>query len=382
MNTAKRKILLVYRALDSSTRLCGYSQLRYLQDKNLIEFHHGDIFHLCKRDLDWCDLLVMVRGDSPLFLLAARLCHNAGKKFVYVLDDDLLNVPQQFSCGPFYAEASVQNAINTLIETCDYFASPSCVLQDKYGKDRIISIIEPALMVVSNKEKKNSDVVRIGFAGSKDRGIDMDSILTESLIEITRKYQDKISIEIFGTDTELSKRIPCEVLPYMNDYQAYQKKMCELQWDIGLAPMPDTEFHRCKHYNKLVEYSGFGIAGIFSNVTPYCEIVEDHVNGILCENSKDAWVEAISELIENPQLRSSIAQSCISQARTVFTLENAAEELLQQLNKIEILPYTRISPAIFYMEKMKITGVWVIQKLKTWGWRAPWIILKKIKDRL
>lgn len=123
---------------------------------------------------------------------------------------------------------------------------------------------EPSAYALAEKPENPDGVVHIGFAGSADRGQDVDTILAEALEEVSRKYGDRISIEIFGTDTEIARRLRCMTIPYTESYEAYQEKMKELNWDIGLAPMPETAFHACKYYNKLVEYAGYGIVGIYS----------------------------------------------------------------------------------------------------------------------
>ena len=45
---------------------------------------------------------------------------------------------------------------------------------------------------------------------------------------------------------------------YLEDYEDYRSAMGTLGWDIALAPLPDTPFHRCKHYNKYIEYASYG----------------------------------------------------------------------------------------------------------------------------
>ena len=301
----KLKVLLLYRTFGPSVNLCGYIQLKWLADHGRVEFRDKRIMDVKKRDLEWCEIAVFVRGDALLDEWMAKVCHKAGKTVVYILDDDLLNVPITMGSGPYYAQKSVKHHIRRMMEYSDYFMSPSKVLLQKYGKlfKNSFLLYEPAAISIQEKKPNKDGKIHIGFAGSSDRGQDIDAILTDALTYIAEKYGDRIVIEIFGTETELSKRLHCKTIPYTESYEEYQQKMLALNWDIGLAPMPKTEFHACKYYNKLVEYAGFGIAGVYSNVLPYTDGVVDHENGLMCENTSESWVKALTDLIENPQLR-------------------------------------------------------------------------------
>ena len=89
----KLKVLLLYRTFGPSVNLCGYIQLKWLADHGRVEFRDKRIMDVKKRDLEWCEIAVFVRGDALLDEWMAKVCHKAGKTVVYILDDDLLNVP-------------------------------------------------------------------------------------------------------------------------------------------------------------------------------------------------------------------------------------------------------------------------------------------------
>ena len=374
------RVLLLYRTFGPSVNLCAMLQLKQLAQTGNIALRHVRILAAKKADLEWAQLIIFVRGDGLLDEWMAKVCHQAGKKILYILDDDLLNVPMSLGSGPYYAQQSVKDHIEKMMEYSDYFASPSDVLIEKYGPRFSYSfrIIEPSAYVMRKKEKNPTGTVRIGFAGSADRGSDIDAILAEALRQIKKKYGDRVSIEIFGTETKIAKEIPCRQYKYTESYQEYQEKMHALNWDIGLAPMPDTPFHRCKHYNKLVEYCGFGIAGIYSNVKPYTGEVEDGVTGLLCENTTQAWVSAITRLIEDQALREKISETCLVRAQTVYSVPSAAESFLQNLEALSLsdVPYTKIG----FLGWAKLCGLisWYREKFQKFGWKTPLIAVKKM----
>ena len=95
--------------------------------------------------------------------------------------------------------------------------------------------------------------------------------------------------------------------------------------------MPLSEFHRCKYFNKYVEYASFGIAGIYTNCEPYIYGIKDRVNGLLVNNITEEWVSAISELIENEQLRKMISENCIKEANEIYALDILADDYLEKI---------------------------------------------------
>lgn len=325
--------MLIYTALIPSVYLCGYVQLQYLYEHGFILLRTKHFSNIRKEDIFWSDIVFFIRNDSAQDVWLAKQCHRAGKYLIYVLDDDLLNVPPYITSASYYRKASVQNQIREIMYLSDCFVSPSAILLDKYGGQfsHAFSIIEPATMQVQKKKPQIDGKVHIGFAGSVDRGKDVEDILSGAIEKVLQKYSGQINIEVFGPETELSKRLGLKTYAYRDSYSDYQMLMKHLNWDIGLAPMPDTPFHRCKHFNKLVEYSGFGIVGVYSDVIPYSTSIENGVTGLLCENTEQAWANAISCLIEHDTLRRTMQSNCLRLAKETYSVEKAAMELMRQI---------------------------------------------------
>ena len=83
---------------------------------------------------------------------------------------------------------------------------------------------------------------------------------------------------------------------------------------------PGTEFHRCKHYNKYIEYAAWGIPGIYSAAEPYTQAVRDGENGLLCPNTEEGWYAAMARLIEDAALRRRLGETARREAETVYSI--------------------------------------------------------------
>lgn len=377
-------VLVTSTAFIPSVLLCGHCQLEYLEKQGKVNYKF-EISHFTNRkNIEWADIIVFLRSDSDIDAYVSRVAKKAGKKLIYVLDDDLLNIPDNLISSFYYLLPSTKRNIKTIMSNCDTFLTPSPVLLKKYGdsfKNKFL-ISEPSLNRIQKKEKNKK--IKIGFAGSLDRTKDLNDILEDAITEIVKKYKNQIEIEFIGAKPDFIDKLGLKHLPYQDGYDAYTAFMANCNWDIGLAPMPDTEFHKCKYFNKYVEYASFGIAGVYSNLEPYVYGIKNEVNGLLVNNTTKEWVEALSRLIEDAKLRKSISDECIRQANEVYALNVLAEDYL---NKITY-DYKKSNPqriGTFAFAKFIIFFKRVYRKIKEQGTNFPsWLqekIDKKLEDR-
>ena len=85
--------------------------------------------------------------------------------------------------------------------------------------------------------------------------------------------------------------------------------------DIALAPLLSGGFNAARGPSKFFDYTRMVAVGIYSNVEPYRGFIRHDVDGILLDNDRDAWVEAIISLVSDEAKRKGLiagAQNRIS----------------------------------------------------------------------
>ena len=359
-----KKVLLAARETIPSVELCALAPLKYLADR-------GEIALRCVTPLGcgvgsvlWADALVFVRAADVASLAAVQTARRTGKYCIYVLDDDLFDLPPGLVSAGYYARSEIRERMRAIMDSSQCFLTPSERLLEKYGRlFPAAGLIEEPALPADPAPRAGGGPVRIGFAGSVDRAGDVEAIVSGALRRVRARYGDYVNFEFFGARPALLEELPARHIPYEDSYERYRRKMETLGWDIALAPLPDTPFHRCKHYNKYIEYASFGIAGIYSDVEVYRCAVRHGENGLLAANTEDSWYEALCKLIEDEPLRRRLADCCLLEARTVYSVETVARIWRERLAAVPDAPVTGAA----LMER----GRWAARTLLTFTRSLP-----------
>ncbi|MES2646932.1 MAG: glycosyltransferase family 4 protein [Bacteroidota bacterium] len=80
-----------------------------------------------------------------------------------------------------------------------------------------------------------------------------------------------------------------------------------LEFDIGLMPLPDTDLAKGKCAFKAIQYMALGVPAVVSNVGANNEVVDNGINGFVCNNEQD-WLEVLSLLLNDADLRKNMGK--------------------------------------------------------------------------
>lgn len=263
-------------------------------------------------DVSWCDVLVSVRASNPLSRFLVDEVKKVGRKVVLLLDDDLANI--RMPDHP-YSEKMFRTNLEYVIGKADYLFTPSSYLGEKYHKIYGIKNARFDVIIENQDIKKEthntSSKVRLLYAASKRHHIFFDKLISPILNKLYDRYGENISLTVIGPDVDTGKEDYRIKKISSMPMAKYREHMLNNDYDIALAPLFDEEFMRSKYYNKYIEYTRYGICGIYSNVIPYSTIIKDTYNGLLVENDCEEWYNKICYAIDNKQLR----RNCVKNAR-------------------------------------------------------------------
>lgn len=115
----------------------------------------------------------------------------------------------------------------------------------------------------------------VGYAGSRSDLRDLE-LVVPALQELMARRPD-VHFETFGMPAPqaLALRWPDRVstVGFSPEYGGYLRTLYTLGWDLGLCPLVDDEFNRCKTATKLAEYTACGIPALCSDVVPYRQVL-------------------------------------------------------------------------------------------------------------
>ena len=100
------------------------------------------------------------------------------------------------------------------------------------------------------------------------------------------------------------------------------------QMDIGVMPLPDTDYALMKGGYKLLQYMSGGIPVVASAIGINQSIVKPGKNGYLA-SSEDEWYEALETLIKDQHLRIKLGASGRKEAIEIYSREVCFEKLHQ-----------------------------------------------------
>jgi hypothetical protein len=175
-----------------------------------------------------------------------------------------------------------------------------------------------------NLPQRPKTMPRIGFAGSSTH-LPETLMVMEAIIEIQKEAD--VEFQIFGWGFErdpiawadrnlglMQDRQDHPLRPIFEQFKElcaqlknftfepvvpveyYYNRLWELNWDIGLAPVPNTEFGACKSGIKFYEYAAMGIIPIASD-TPNFDGCEDAPINMFVDNTVKNWVKAIQVVL-------------------------------------------------------------------------------------
>lgn len=352
-------------------------QKQGLAEGKIVEKAWLSMSHIKKEDIAWADVILQqsVIGSKPVVI--AMKYKESGKKVAIDFDDypwecDVFNWhychlgqeeveiedPKTGQKSKLWEHGKegfnlISNRIqkkswNDLMKICDIITCTTPYLQKKiiesvlyeeqgaldlpFHPERVVPIPNAINFNLwkpyPNSRDKWGEGFRIGYACGASHMVDW-LYINDVIFKFLDKHKDAKFVVMGDIGFDLKKRYPNEQLEewhWADLYDgSYQFMLSTIGLDVGIAPLADKEFNRCKSNIKYQEYSACGYPSILQDMTPYKEDIVNGENALLA-GTKEEWFNALEKLYNDKNLRIKLRMNAMATCKALYNVETVARE--------------------------------------------------------
>ncbi len=292
-----------------------------------------------QKDVDKADTVLLIRPQDVLSLKIAEKAKKVGCFIIFFMDDDIFLLPETLPSIPWRIKA-----LRKSLNLSDIILSSSPRICTKYkgmtaqNRSGVLHTVvsEEELGLVPEKKQGSRCVKLVYAAGGSHEEFFMKYIFP-ILSLLDKKYGREISLSFVGVHPQIDlAKFSFDIDFYKGmPLMEYRKFMREKNFDIGLSPIKNDSFSKCKYFNKYIEYTLVGIIGVYSNCEPYTYVIKDGENGFLADFAEDSWFNAICKAIDQEKVRNQCLKNAVYQLKSEFNESKIREELLKNVPELK-----------------------------------------------
>jgi glycosyltransferase involved in cell wall biosynthesis/peptidoglycan/xylan/chitin deacetylase (PgdA/CDA1 family) len=265
-------------------------------------------------------------------IIFERLLCRSKAKTIFDFDDAVwLDQLSEFSANKKLSWLKRPSKTASIIKKCDLVFAGNKYLRDYALQYNSNAVVVPTTIDTHEYKpvpKSENGTVCIGWSGSHTT-IEHFMFAIPMLKKLKQKYGDKIRFVVIGDKNFVEPELNISGLPWRKEDEVKEIN----QFDIGIMPLPDQEWTKGKCGLKGLQYMAMGVATIMSPVGVNVEIVQDGVNGFLA-GTEEEWIEKLSLLIENPELRKRLGSKGRRTVEQNFSVDSVKDVYLHYFNKL------------------------------------------------
>lgn len=255
----------------------------------------GNLFSLRKYDYIFIHREASPLGPAWFEWFAAKLFR---KKIIYDFDDAIW-IPSTAKNNQFIKGFKNFGKVKRICRWSHMVVTGNKFLNEfakKYNKN---SIVIPTVVDTENVHSRLKDqlngAVNIGWTGTFSTLKFIDQVVPV-IEEIQKEYKVNF-IVIADKDPQLK-------LPFYKFIKWTKETEIDdlLNFNIGIMPLEDTELAKGKCGFKAIQYMALGIPALVSPVGVNTAIVDDGINGFICDDAAK-WKHSLKELLGSAEKR-------------------------------------------------------------------------------
>lgn len=285
--------------------------------------------------------VIVIQGDVPgvtvnqlrIWLTAWK---TSGGKLVYEIDEKVYGHLKFRSDIDSVDSEFVANKVGILAINADVIHVPTVHLAHclaTYNKNiRVIPCALDSVLWRLDDQRRHdkgsfrklpNGPVRIGYIGTDDDYENINSI-SDAMRIVIEKYGSRVEIEVIGGYQRRKEIFGKRVgLPKKSAYLDYINWLQErVHWDIGIIPLASSGDYIFDSSLQFLKYSALDLAIVASDQGQYIDIAKHMHNALVVSDSTDAWVDAISKLVDDASLRTKLASMARNDLRRFHTFES------------------------------------------------------------
>jgi glycosyltransferase involved in cell wall biosynthesis len=178
------------------------------------------------------------------------------------------------------------------------------------------------------KKISNHEEIILGWIGTKGNLKYLKKL--EPVFESIRQRFPRVKLKIVSNDFYDSPYLPVVKKPWKLEDENEDL----ISFDIGLMPLDDDLWSKGKCGLKIIQYLSVGVPVVCTPVGINPDIVQDGENGFWATNHQE-WVERLSNLIQNQELRYQMGLKGIETVEREYSLRVTSEKFFQVLESLD-----------------------------------------------
>lgn len=286
-------------------------------------------FPICKRLFHLRMMLAILCGRwgivyiQRVFVKEYLLKHLTHKSIPIIYDfDDAIYINAHRPVSRMQTAVMIRNAAKVIIST-DYL-QPFCIENGKEA-ELIYSPVETDR--IRPTVKSSDHIMTIGWIGSPWTSGFLD-IVENPLQRLAEKYNFYFLTVGAKPDYTISG------INHLAKPWRYEEENENISlMDIGIMPLPDTDYARMKGGYKLIQYMSAGIAAVASPVGINQSIIKPGENGLLA-STEEEWFQEMELLIKDSALRDRLGAAGRQNAIDFYSREVCFNKLLNIIQEL------------------------------------------------